>query len=330
MFLPNCRFRNVIKAFIVFGVIVVFALLVFYARSYIRSLTFNSRSTTATEAYRGLNKVEINGITCMQRQDIKTVLFIGLDTDGKIESSHSYNNEYNADFLLLATFNANNKECNLVEINRDTVADVQRLDIFGQKIDKVPMQLCLSYSFGDGLGESAANTKSAVSDLFHGLNIDYYIVLSRDATRSAVDYLHGIDVTMDNDYTDIDPSYVKGATRHMNSFEAMDFVSERMNTVEGTNTYRMQRQMCLLNNLVKNLQHSDLDYTDLYNAVFDYTLTDIDFAVFSKILSAISEYTVSPVFTPTGTSQERLESNEFIVDQSSVDSIALDVFYERI
>lgn len=323
-------FRNILKVLAVIIVAALFVFVVIYAKNFISEKTSSIQTGTATEAYQRLNKVSVGGVDALPKEGIKTLLIVGLDIDGEIKSSDSYNNAYNADFLLLVTFDMNKQTCQLVEVNRDSIVPVQRLDIFGQKIDQIPMQICLSYSYGDGLGVSARNTKTAVSNMFYGLNIDYYMVISRDATRLAVDYVGGIDVTMDENYTDIDPTYVKGTTHHLNSSAAMEFVSARQGTLLGTNTYRMQRQICLINSLIESLQKSDCNFSELYNSFVDYTLTDVDFAMFSRWLSNIAEYDVASVITPTGSSEERYGHNEFYIDEDSIKEIALDVFYDRI
>lgn len=330
MFLPNCRFRNLIKAVIVAVVLVSFVWLVFYTKNFIEERTQSHDVVSAVDEYLKFNKVSVNGIDCVPKEGLKTILIVGLDTDGKIVSSTSYNNEYDADFLMLAVFDNNNMLCKFVEINRDTIVPVRRLDIFGQVVDKQPMQLCLSYSFGDGLGQSAMNTKTAVSDLFYGLNIDYYVVLSRDAIRQAVDFLGGVEVVMDNDYTDVDESYERGSSHLLDSKQALEFISARWGTISGTNTYRMQRQMCFIDNIVSALQGSDCDFSGLYNSIVDYSLTDIDFTVFSRIMTYLDEYAVSPVVTPTGHSEVRYGHNEFYVDEQSVEDIVLNVFYDRV
>jgi len=331
MFLPHFKYRRVVKALIVAGVIAVFVYLVLFVKDSITKLNSKYEATTATEAYLELNTIKINGESFLEKENTKTILIIGLDIDGKIESSNSYNNDYNADFIMLATFDTAARVCNLVEINRDSVVPVQRLDIFGQPVDKQNMQICLSYSYGDGLlGQSAANTKKAVSNIFYGINIDYCLVLSRSATKAAVDYLGGVDVTMDEDYTDIDPDYVKGSTHKMDSESAMSFVTARYGTKYGTNVYRINRQMCLLNSLVAKLQVSDINVSDIFNAFGDYALTDVDFTVFSGIISEIGDYRIPPVVTPSGKSVLNYGYNEFYMDESSVLAIAGNVFYDRI
>lgn len=56
------------------------------------------------------------------------------------------------------------------------------------------------------------NTEKAVSDLFAGIPIDYYVTMDLDGISTFNDALGGVTVTLEDDFSQIDPEMVKGTT----------------------------------------------------------------------------------------------------------------------
>ena len=62
------------------------------------------------------------------------------------------------------------------------------------------------------------------------------------AIRVLNDLVGGVSVTMEEDGTQIDPAFVKGATVRLSGSQAEAFVRARMGLENDTNLARMQRQ----------------------------------------------------------------------------------------
>ena len=77
--------------------------------------------------------LEHNGEKYVVRDDVQTLLVIGLDTFGEqAEGEDSYNNDKCADFLALLVFDKTSKSYSVIHLNRDTITDVTVLGVGGQ------------------------------------------------------------------------------------------------------------------------------------------------------------------------------------------------------
>lgn len=66
------------------------------------------------------------------RNDISTVLLVGVDEMGPLEDSGSYNNNSQADFLLLAVTDHRDKTVTALHLNRDSMTQIPVLGVTGQ------------------------------------------------------------------------------------------------------------------------------------------------------------------------------------------------------
>ncbi|MEG0901177.1 MAG: LCP family protein, partial [Clostridia bacterium] len=112
-------------------------------------------------------------------------------------------------------------------------------------------QICLSHGFGDGGAQSAKLTQQAVQTLLYGIDIDFYIAMDMDAITTLNELVGGITVTLEEDFTAIDPTMVKGTTLTLHGMQAEHYVRGRTTVGDGTNESRMKRQAAYLT-LLKN------------------------------------------------------------------------------
>ena len=117
----------------------------------------------------------------MLKSDVETFLVMGLDKASGTASSDSYNNDKQADFLMLLVFDNATKKCSAIHINRDTMAEVDILGVAGEKIDTVKKQIALAHTYGNGKNVSCQNTADAVSRLLHDVKVNHYISLALDS-----------------------------------------------------------------------------------------------------------------------------------------------------
>ena len=94
------------------------------------------------------------------RQDIETILLLGLDAF-KDEEDDSYNNDKQADFLLLLVIDRTNETCRAIPINRDTMAEMNVLGVAGDKVGTITQQLALAHTYGNGREVSCRNVANA-------------------------------------------------------------------------------------------------------------------------------------------------------------------------
>ena len=133
--------------------------------------------------------LEHEGALYRLRDDVKTLLVIGVDKFSEAATGGSYNNDQCADFLLLLVMDHTAKRCSVLQISRDTVTDVTVLGIGGKKTGTVRQQIALSHTYGSGDDDSCRNTARAVSALLGGISVDAYVCLTMDAVGIINEYL---------------------------------------------------------------------------------------------------------------------------------------------
>lgn len=73
-------------------------------------------------------------------------------------------------------------------------------------------QICLGYAFGDGRQTSCEVTVEAVENLLGGQAIDQYLAMGLDGISTLNDLAGGVTVTLEDDFSAIDPAMTKGTT----------------------------------------------------------------------------------------------------------------------
>ena len=180
--------------------------------------------------------------TAVPKQNLTTVLFLGLDKYQAPVDSLGYLNDQQADFLMLAVMDREAQVCDVLHLNRDTMTTIRRLGIGGKEAGRFVGQLALSHTYGSGGSDSCLNTVRAVSELLKGVNIDHYVALTMDAVGVLNDLAGGVSVEVLDDMTACDPALVKGQTVRLQGDQALTYVRTRSGLPDSSNLRRMERQ----------------------------------------------------------------------------------------
>ena len=129
---------------------------------------------TGTRAFMEEGTVEWNGKKYRKKPAMTLILLAGIDKDGTETPSPrvSYRNGGQADFLLLLAIDHGEKQIHQLQIDRDTMAEVTVLGIYGNETDARELQICLAHSFGARPEDNARYTVRAVRKLLNDLEID--------------------------------------------------------------------------------------------------------------------------------------------------------------
>lgn len=88
---------------------------------------------------------------------------MGLDKFEKNTSSESYNNDQQADFLILLAIDNNARTVEALHINRDSMAEINILGVGGQIVGTYVGQLALAHTYGSGDHDSCLeHTKGGI------------------------------------------------------------------------------------------------------------------------------------------------------------------------
>ena len=156
------------------------------------------------------SNLEYNGKTYAPRDGVETFLVLGLDKFEGEGIVDSYNNDKQADFLLLMVFDNNTQTCTAIQINRDTMVNVNVLGVAGNKVDTVTRQIALAHTYGNGRDVSCRNTADSVSSLLKGIKVNHYLSVMMDAVPILNDLVGGVEVEVLHDFTGIDDALIQG------------------------------------------------------------------------------------------------------------------------
>ena len=159
--------------------------------------------------------------------DVLNILLIGVDT----MEARSIDFGYQSDVLILFSVNQRTLKASCVSIPRDTYALIDKLKqdgvyktFNGQRWDRINA----AYSQGGGARkQSYQNAMRAVSRLFNGIPINFYLGTNMDGLPAIVDALGGVQLTLKNDFTYFDPTMVKGKTMLLNGEQVMYYSRQR-------------------------------------------------------------------------------------------------------
>lgn len=296
-----------------------------------------SKEDTASEPAQAgkYDIVEIGGVRCRRRTRIRSYLFIGTDSRGKVGEYVEEDGPGQCDVLMLIVIDQNEDTYTILPINRDTVTAVKSLEDDGTLIATSDVQIALAHANGDGREISCENTVDAVSHLLYDQTINGYIALNMDSVSVINHVLDGVTVTIQDDFSEEDPELVKGETVKLTDEQAMHYVRGRMSVGDGTNEGRMKRHSQFMEAampLIGEKTSEDEGFLlDMYDALGDYMVTSLSGKDFSKLSKALlyNEELESPEIQGV-TTVDYLGFKEFTPDQKSLDEIVIDLFYERL
>lgn len=285
---------------------------------------------TAT-ANKDTGELTYQGTAFRPKESVKAYLFMGIDRDGPAKSNQSYIDGGQADVQFLLVVDEKNETWQLLHINRDSMVEVPILGMTGQVIRTEYQQITLAHAYGDGGTDSCRNAVAAVSNMLGGQSIDGYFALNMGAISILNDFVGGVTVTIESDFSDVDPTLVMGQTITLNGRQAYNFIRTRRNVDDQTNLSRMQRHRQYMTGLGEKL--FELDQQDVlrgYDAVFDYLVTDMGSKTITQLFEKIQNYTQLDTLTVDGKSYlDEEECNAYALDEESLNQAILTLFYEQ-
>ncbi|MDR0913757.1 MAG: LCP family protein [Oscillospiraceae bacterium] len=276
------------------------------------------------------SSIEYMGTDYVFKNDVETFLIMGLDKFEQTASEDSFNNEMQADFLMLLVFDKSAQKCTALQINRDTMTDVHVLGVAGQQTATVTEQIALAHTYGNGKQVSCRNTADAVSGLLRGVNVDHYISLTMDSVATLNDLAGGVEVTVLDDFSGVDNTLIKGETVTLQGEHTLNYVRTRYGLEDSTNNTRMARQRQYLNALFAKVnQCAKEDDNFIVNAsleMADYIVSDRSATQLQELAKNVTEYGEIEIKTLDGTSTVGEEFMEFYPDEDSVKKTVVELF----
>ena len=209
------------------------------------------------EAFMNEGVVTWNGKQYRKKGAMTTILVAGIDKEETTASSYkvSYRDGGQADFLLLLAIDHEERKVHQLQIDRDTMAEVTVLGVYGNVTGTRELQICLAHNYGARPEEQAGYTVEAVSRVLNGFEIDGYCMFGYGAVPDLNDLLGGIPVTVPEDMTSVNPEWVAGRTLTLKGQEAETFVRTRKTIGSGSNQERMTRQAVYMRSAIEKMRN---------------------------------------------------------------------------
>lgn len=287
-----------------------------------------------TQRYAYTETIEVDGVTYRRKANLTAILLMGIDQASDAAVSNGRNGGQ-ADFLRLVVIDSEADTVSQIQIDRDTMTPITILGVLGNRSGVRTTQICLAHSFGDGGAESCELTVEAVSNLLLGTQIDDYIAMNLDGVSVLNDWLGGITVTLEDDFSAIDPAMTAGSTLTLTGEQAEIYVRSRRNVGVGTNEARMERQENYISLLTEQLDSRLGEGKEavgaLYDALEPYLTTDMSRGRLVNALWEAHAYTRTAPLEPDGSYEIGSDGfMEFHADDAALKNMVLDLFYTEV
>ncbi len=278
--------------------------------------------------------IEVDGVSYRRKENVTTVLLMGVDREHDAAVSNGRNGGQ-ADFLRLMAIDSKAGTISQIQIDRDTMTPITILGVLGNRSGVRTTQICLAHGFGDGAEQSCELTAEAVSNLLLDMPIDHYAAMNMDGISVLNDWAGGVTVTLEDDFSALDPAMQKGKTLTLTGEQAEIYVRGRRSVGVGTNEARMARQEAYVSQLTTQIDAQIGGNADalgaLYDALEDYLTTDLSRGRLINMLSGMQDYVREPLVKMDGRYEVGADGfMEFHADDEALKRMVLSLFYTQL
>lgn len=272
--------------------------------------------------------------TYVKKGNLETYLIAGIDAPGKVEKVTEYDGTGQCDVLAVIVRDRSTDQCKLLSIDRNTITAVKSLDNDGTYLDTTDIQISLAHAMGFDQQVRAENTVDAVSHLLGDQTIDGYAMVNMGAIQVVNDMVGGVTVTIEDDFSDIDPSMKKGETVTLMGEQAEKYVRSRKEISDGSNQNRMSRQSMYeeaFKPAFRNKCAEDSKFPlEVYHAMEDYMTTNISAKKFCRLAILMSDENQDEKVAISGTyGLDEDDWQTFTPDEDSLQEAILELFYQK-
>lgn len=271
-------------------------------------------------------------------EDIMSFLCMGVDAQNGVTTEKTYGKAGQADAIMLIVINPHKEEIEILNINRDSMVEIELYDTDGNYAGSKMGQIALQYAYGDGRVRSCELMEQTVSDLLYGIPIHGYIAMDMQSIPAINDLVGGVEVTVPEDMTAYKNTWYQNASIHLNGEDALLFIRERdENSSElGSNLKRIERQKQYLGQFAVRLKEKtkkDITFPlSLYNKVQKHIVTSFSVDEITYLASTVLGYDFSmeKISSIAGDMKMGEKNEEFYVDEEALRNKIIETFYEKV
>ena len=271
--------------------------------------------------------------TYVYNDDVIHLAFLGIDKTELEKDAPTRRRTGQSDTNMVVALDTATGRVSLVVIPRDTMADVDVLADDGSLVGISKLQLCLAYSYGDGLETSCENALTSMERLLYGIEVDNYYALDLDGIAALNDAVGGVEVTA----IETIPGISEGERVTLSGKDAVRYVQYRDKSIFNSDSMRRQRQIQYAKAFLAkafSMVKGDLTFANtLLDTAGGYSCTNIDFTRAIYLISELANKRDSLVLDSddirvlSGEATMGEKFMEIYLDETAVFETILDVFY---
>lgn len=323
--------KTVVLALVCIGLVIVLGLIAAHVWESRMNAEIEDAGKQLTSHTQSLHTAQVfMNDTWYAQRNMETLLIMGLDDDGVLAETDSYNNDSQTDFLALLMRDLDTGRTSAIHINRDTMTDITTLGVTGQPTGTRYAQLALAYNYGNGDQVSSSNVVSAVEHLLYGMEVDHYITVTMDAVPIINDWAGGVTVEVLDDFTGIDDSLIQGEIIRLDGKQALTYVRTRMGLDDSTNLHRMERQRQYAADWAKGAQSKLSDtqaIADLLIQLDGYYRSDCTVEELDAFARVLGSNPSMQTYEIQGEAVKGETYMEFYPDEDALQQLILELFY---
>lgn len=285
---------------------------------------------------KGTYEMSYHGEKYFFNDDMINILCLGIDNEEILGMRNSYNYSVGqADAIFLVSFNRDNKKMIITAIPRDTIVTLHKYQLDGEAAGTEEGQIALQYAYADGREKSCELMKEQVSTLLGGVPIHAYAAINLSAIPVINDAVGGVTVTMDDDYTYLNPDFKKGATIHLMGESALDYMHRRDTSVHGSAIGRITRLVTYMKAFMPQAQKALKEDTrlpfEILDELQDNALTDLDAKTIALLVKDLPGCSLSDeqIYTLDGTIDTSGEYERYYIDEDAVMRWIINNLYKK-
>lgn len=283
--------------------------------------------------------IKYKGETYAFNEKVATITLMGIDIKDFTKTDKYIGEGGQADAIYIAVIDTNQNKVTILGVSRDTMVDVNVYNKDGGFVNTEPMQICLSYAYGDGAHTSCENTIVSLERLLYGLTLNTYYSFDTRALEELTDAIGGVEITATTEF--FSPHYYRtvypGETITLNGEDAIAYIRARDLSQIDSNNDRMARQRqfitAFISTIWDTIKTNPSNIVSLYNIVSDYSTTNLN----TSKMTYLTTTALSMLNSASDIEYVNLEGEvkkgeyaEFYVDQDALMQTILDIFYIKV
>lgn len=283
-----------------------------------------------------IGAVTIGGEVYTPKQNLETFLLMGVDSRGEISQEISeYDGTGQVDVLELLVIDKAANTYGILTINRDTICQVHSYSEEGEDLGLGECQISFAHTKGTTQTMRCENTVEAVEGiLYGGIDINGYMSLQMDSIGVINHLAGGVTVTIEDDFSESDPTLIMGETVTLTDEQAYHYVHDRKNAADGTNLNRIRRQKTYMDAaktlLMDKCRAAESYAQTCFDTLAPYMVTDLTGKDVSRIVKAMLKNTDLGYYEIEGVTEvDELGFIAYTMNEDNRREMITELFYEK-